>query len=210
MPPVPRIPAAPKSQLSSVSPSPGLTSALQCRRILRARLFTRLRLLHSRSELAGCKSGLVWKLQSGVTVQSVLNFPGHHATLTWLYIMHPAWGKSGGGCADLLLQSLLLWLPAPPSTLLSKSCAALPSTANPAFLCLCWHLPLPKVASPQSRCNEASRSIASQYPWGNTSTLPDPALGEAKMIHLQACCFINFFFLSAISNGAILRSKTFP
>ena len=99
--------------LRSVSPSPGLTSALQRRHILRACLFTGLRLLCSCSELGGCKSGLVWKLQSGVTVQSEPNLPGHRATLKQLYSMHPPWGKSSGGCADLLLQSLLPWLPAP-------------------------------------------------------------------------------------------------
>lgn len=89
-------------------------------------------------------------------------------------------------------------LPSSPTPPPSKSRVALPSTANPAFLCLRWHLPLPKVACPCSCCNKAIRSIASQYPWGNAWLLPEscshfrgsgtePALGEAKMIHLQAC-----------------------
>lgn len=63
--------------------------------------------------------------------------------------------------------------PSSPSPLVSESRAALPSTANPAFLCLRQHLLLPMVARPRSCCNEAIRSVASQYPWGNTWVLPE-------------------------------------
>lgn len=87
--------------------------------------------------------------------------------------------------------------PSSPSPPLSGSSAALPSTANPAFLCPQWHLPLPKVARLCSCCNKVIRSVASRYPWGNAwlllescshfrGTGTEPAVGEAKMIHLQA------------------------
>lgn len=74
--PTPHIPGRsqpqwPRSQ--PVSPSPGLTSSPQGRRILRARLLAGLLLLRSCLELAGCKSGLVWQPQSSVTVQSKLS-----------------------------------------------------------------------------------------------------------------------------------------
>lgn len=87
-----------------------------------------------------------------------------------------------------------------------------PSSCFPLFS---WHFALPKLACPCSSCNEAI-----PVPLGSCMA-PAPyrghrGLGEAETIHFAGLPAVlltrvfGFFFPSAVSSGAILRSKPCP
>lgn len=134
-------------------------------------------------------------------MQSESNLPGRCATLKWFLSTHPAWGKSCGGCADLLLQNLPLWLPAPnhhrsPRAMLhSYPQLILPFSASTGIsFSQRWHVLALAATRPSEAMHLKTLGVTHGSCQSHTPvyrlTGTELTLGEGKMFDLQACLLL--------------------
>lgn len=135
---------------------------------------------------SGCSGARREQVRSGLGaagwfwVQSQPNLPGHCCS-----------GSTARGQGRRLHRAAAPQPPAPPQLPMApQELWHTPTHPSSCFPLLPWHLALPKLERPCSSCNEAipaplgSRMAPAPFQ-GHRAT--QPALGEAEMIHLQAC-----------------------